>query len=84
MPSESILTDGIAGLFGGLMLGVFADPKMIEYGCGTLDSSGQVVNTSTAAYPWHHEDLHALLGGVASCTRARSTSYGRSPVPLCS
>ncbi len=27
-----------------------ADPNMIEYGCGTLDTAGQVVNTSAAAY----------------------------------
>jgi len=45
-----IYTHGIAGLFGGLLLGVLGDPHMIEYGCGTLSSSGQVVNTSSAAY----------------------------------
>ncbi len=45
-----IYTHGIAGFFGGLMLGVFGDPNMIEYGCGTLDKYGEVVNTSTAQY----------------------------------
>jgi ammonium transporter, Amt family len=45
-----IYTHGIAGFFGGLMLGVFADPNMIEYGCGNLNSAGQVVNTSATAY----------------------------------
>ena len=45
-----IYTHGIAGLFGGLLLGVFGDPNMIEYGCGKLDSAGQVVNTSNTAY----------------------------------
>jgi ammonium transporter, Amt family len=45
-----IYTHGIAGLFGGLLLGIFGDPNMIEYGCGTLNSNGQVVNTSSAAY----------------------------------
>jgi len=45
-----IYTHGIAGLFGGLMLGVFGDPNMLEYGCGNLDASGQVVNTSATAF----------------------------------
>jgi len=45
-----IYTHGIAGLFGGLMLGIFGDPNMIEYGCGHLDSAGQVVATSATAY----------------------------------
>jgi Amt family ammonium transporter len=53
-----IYTHGIAGFFGGLMLGIFGDPNMIEYGCGTLDKYGQVVNTSTAQY----------LGTTKSCT----------------
>jgi len=45
-----IYTHGIAGLFGGLLLGIFGDPNMIEYGCGHLNSAGQVVNTSAQAY----------------------------------
>jgi Amt family ammonium transporter len=45
-----IYTHGIAGLFGGLLLGILADPNMIEYGCGTLDKNGQVVNVSAAQY----------------------------------
>jgi Amt family ammonium transporter len=45
-----IYTHGIAGFFGGLMLGLFGAPGNIEYGCGTLNSAGQVVNTSAAAY----------------------------------
>ena len=45
-----IYTHGIAGLTGGLLLGVFGDPNMLEYGCGTLDKAGQVVGTSAAAY----------------------------------
>ncbi len=40
-----IYTHGIAGLLGGLLVGVFADPTMFEYGCGTLTSSGQVLST---------------------------------------
>jgi Amt family ammonium transporter len=45
-----IYTHGIAGFFGGLLLGILGDPNMIEYGCGNLDSAGQVVNTSQAAF----------------------------------
>jgi ammonium transporter, Amt family len=45
-----IYTHGIAGLFGGLFLGVFGNPGMIEYGCGHLTPTGQVVGTSAAAY----------------------------------
>jgi ammonium transporter, Amt family len=45
-----IYTHGIAGFFGGLLLGVFADPRMIEYGCGHLTPSGQVVGTSATTY----------------------------------
>ncbi len=45
-----IYTHGIAGFFGGMLLGIFGDPNMVEYGCGHLNSAGQVVNTSAAAY----------------------------------
>jgi ammonium transporter, Amt family len=45
-----VYTHGIAGLTGGLFLGLFADPNMLEYGCGQLGAAGQVVNTSGAAY----------------------------------
>ena len=45
-----VYTHGIAGLAGGLLLGVFGDPTMYEYGCGTLNKFGQVVNTSSAAF----------------------------------
>src|ERR1700722_7356626 len=45
-----IYTHGIAGFFGGLMLGIFADPNMLEDGCGTLNTAGQVVNTNSVQY----------------------------------
>jgi Amt family ammonium transporter len=45
-----IYTHGIAGLFGGLLLGIFGDPNMIEYGCGQLNSAGQVVAPRPTAY----------------------------------
>jgi Amt family ammonium transporter len=45
-----VYTHGMAGLLGGLLLGIFGDPNMIEYGCGHLTASGQVVATSQATY----------------------------------
>ena len=45
-----IYTHGIAGLFGGLLLGIFGDPNMLEYGCGHLDPAGQVIATTAAQY----------------------------------
>ncbi len=45
-----IYTHGIAGLFGGLLLGILGDPNMVEYGCGHLNSAGQVVNTSATQF----------------------------------
>jgi ammonium transporter, Amt family len=44
-----VYTHGIAGFIGGLLLGIFGDPNMVEYGCGTLNSAGQVVNTTSNA-----------------------------------
>jgi len=49
-----VYTHGIAGLFGGLLLGIFGDPNMLELGCGQLNASGQVVNTPQAAYITAH------------------------------
>ncbi len=45
-----IYTHGIAGLIGGLLLGIFGDPNMLQTGCGTLDASNQVINTSASTY----------------------------------
>jgi Amt family ammonium transporter len=45
-----IYTHGIAGFLGGLLLGIFGDPTMIEYGCGHLNAAGQVVNTTATTY----------------------------------
>jgi ammonium transporter, Amt family len=49
-----IYTHGIAGFFGGLMLGIFGDPAIVETGCGTLNKYGQVVHTSSALYLSSH------------------------------
>ena len=45
-----VYTHGMAGLLGGLLLGIFGDPNMVEYGCGHLNAAGQVINTSPALY----------------------------------
>jgi Amt family ammonium transporter len=45
-----IYTHGIAGFFGGMLVGIFGDPNTLELGCGNLNSAGQVVNTSNAQY----------------------------------
>jgi Amt family ammonium transporter len=45
-----IYTHGIAGFFGGMLLGLFGDPGMLELGCGHLDGSGQVIATSQTLY----------------------------------
>ncbi len=45
-----VYTHGMAGFLGGMLLGIFGDPNMIEYGCGNLNASGQVVATSQATY----------------------------------
>ena len=49
-----IYTHGIAGFFGGLLLGIFGDPNMIEYGCGHLTPAGQVIATSQTTYLTAH------------------------------
>jgi Amt family ammonium transporter len=49
-----VYTHGIAGFTGGMLLGIFGDPNMIQYGCGHLDAAGQVVNTSQSAYVAAH------------------------------
>jgi Amt family ammonium transporter len=46
-----VYTHGIAGFMGGMLLGIFGDPNMIEYGCGHLANAGStVVATSPALY----------------------------------
>jgi Amt family ammonium transporter len=45
-----VYTHGIAGFMGGMLLGIFGDPNMLEYGCGHLDAAGQVVATTQSTY----------------------------------
>jgi len=49
-----IYTHGIAGFFGGMLLGIFGDPNMLEYGCGHLNTAGQVINTTQLTYQTAH------------------------------
>ena len=49
-----IYTHGIAGFTGGMLLGIFGDPNMVQYGCGKLNAAGQVVNTPQSAYVSAH------------------------------
>jgi Amt family ammonium transporter len=49
-----IYTHGIAGFTGGMLLGIFGDPNMVEYGCGRLDAVGQVLPTSAHSYVTAH------------------------------
>ena len=56
-----IYTHGIAGFFGGMLLGIFGDPNTLELGCGNLNADGQVVNTSAAQpYTTSHGGLYAV------------------------
>jgi Amt family ammonium transporter len=45
-----VYTHGMAGFMGGMLLGIFGDPNMLELGCGHLNADGQVVGTSAATY----------------------------------
>jgi ammonium transporter, Amt family len=49
-----IYTHGIAGFFGGLLVGIFGDPKTLELGCGSINKYGQVVGTSQSQYVAAH------------------------------
>jgi len=47
-----IYTHGIAGLLGGLLLGIFADPGMIQYPCGPASVPLTYAPTSTQCVPF--------------------------------
>jgi Amt family ammonium transporter len=47
-----IYTHGIAGFFGGLLLGVFGDPGMIEYPCGPAHVPLTYASQSAACAPF--------------------------------
>jgi Amt family ammonium transporter len=47
-----IYTHGMAGLLGGLLLGIFGDPGMIEYPCGIAHVPATYASQSTACAPF--------------------------------
>jgi Amt family ammonium transporter len=47
-----IYTHGIAGLFGGLLLGIFGDPGMVEYPCGIAHVPATYASQSSACAPF--------------------------------
>ena len=51
-----VYTHGIAGFFGGLLLGIFGDPNMLEYGCGHLD--GHRAGDRHHGHPVRHGEGH--------------------------
>jgi ammonium transporter, Amt family len=55
-----VYTHGIAGLFGGLMVGLFADPKMIEY-----IGLGKTSSISGAGLFYGHPKQLAIQAGAA-------------------
>ena len=44
-----VYTHGIAGFLGGMLLGIFGDPNMVEYRLRQPDAAGQVVDHGPAA-----------------------------------
>jgi len=47
-----IYTHGIAGFVGGLLVGVFSDPGMVEYPCGAAHVPATYAPSSTACAPF--------------------------------
>ena len=47
-----VYTHGIAGLMGGLLVGIFADPNMLEYPCGAAVAHQTAAPSSTACTPF--------------------------------
>ena len=79
-----VYTHGIAGFIGGMLLGVFGDPNILELGCGHLNADGQVVNTSAGGLRHARGPLHALRSErVDILPRSRPISCGNSSEPPC-
>jgi Amt family ammonium transporter len=47
-----VYTHGIAGFMGGMLLGIFGDPNMIEYPCGVAHVPATYAPSSTACAPF--------------------------------
>ncbi len=59
-----IHTHGVAGLIGGLMVGVLADPKILEY----LGNGKDVQDVSSAGWLWGHHPGQILIQAGAALT----------------
>ena len=60
-----VYTHGIAGFFGGMLLGIFGDPNMIEYGCGHLNAV--------------RAGRRHVAGDVLCTAKAHCVSFGERP-----
>ena len=74
-----VYTHGMAGFMGGMLLGIFGDPNMIEYGCGHLDASGQVVGHDPEHLPGGARHVRALRGERADVHRLGPPAVGTVP-----
>ncbi len=70
-----VYTHGIAGLCGGLLVGLFADPNMIEYFAGKANGSSafSVAGLFYGSHSWHQLIVQAgsgltVIGWTALCT----------------
>jgi Amt family ammonium transporter len=68
-----VYTHGIAGLIGGLLLGIFGDPNILVTGCGKLDGAGQLVNQ--AATPAGSQAIYATSHGGCSTFSVQGMLY---------
>ena len=59
-----IHTHGVAGLLGGLLVGVLADPKVIEY----LGNGKDVADVTSAGWIWGHHPAQVLIQLGAALT----------------
>ena len=74
-----IYTHGMAGFLGGLLLGIFGDPNMIEYGCGHLDRQRAGRRHVTGDLPDGARDLRALRRQRPDVHRVGAPAVGTVP-----
>ena len=75
-----VYTHGIAGFMGGMLLGIFGDPNMIEYGCGHLANNGStVVATSASTYASVERELHPVQRERPAVHGLRPPAVGTVP-----
>ena len=74
-----VYTHGIVGFTGGMLVGIFGDPNMLQSGCGHLDAAGQVVNTSQSAYVAAHGACVPFSVSGSVVYRLRPPALGAIP-----